>query len=210
MKSLEFYFDVVSPFAYFALHRLDELPQDVSISYRPVLLAGILGHWQSKGPAEIPPKRTWTYRWSTWVAAELGVPYRMPASHPFNPLGYLRLCLAVGNTPAAIRRIFEVIWTTGVDPQAEEVLRALAEELGVDVETLNDPAVKAQLRDNTEQAIAQGVFGVPSLVANGEIFWGADAIPMAIAYLRNPTLLDNDEIRRLDNLPVGISRLTNE
>lgn len=206
MKTLTFYYDVISPFAYFALHRLDELPEGVDIHYRPLLLAGLLGHWENKGPAEIPPKRTWTYRWSTWVASRLGVPYRVPAAHPFNPLGYLRLCLAAGNTPTVIHRVFEALWTTGADPQDPELLRGLCRELGVAPEALDDPAIKAQLRDNTERAAAAGVFGVPSLVVDGEVFWGADAMPMVAAYLRDPGLLDNDEIRRLDRLPIGVSR----
>ena len=91
--SIDWYFDFVSPYSYIALHRLRELPQPVT--YKPVLFAGLLNHWGQKGPAEIPAKRRWTYRWCTWWAASLGIPFRFPAAHPFNPLPAPAPCASV-------------------------------------------------------------------------------------------------------------------
>src|SRR5258706_624391 len=113
MKNAIWYFDFVSPFAYIGLHRIKEL--DLSIEYRPVLFAGILNHWGQKGPAELPTKRRYTYRWSHWWANSLGLPLRFPAAHPFNPLHHLRLAIACGATPESIRKIFDAIWTSGDD-----------------------------------------------------------------------------------------------
>src|SRR6266513_5445760 len=101
-SSVDWYFDFVSPYSYIALHRLGELSHPVI--YKPVLFAGLLNHWGQKGPAEIPAKRRWTYRWCTWWAKELGVPFRFPAAHPFNPLQHLRLALASGSRPEAVKR----------------------------------------------------------------------------------------------------------
>ena len=115
MRSVTWYFDFVSPFAYLCLHRLKELPPEVAIEYRPVLFAGLLNHWGQKGPAELPTKRRYTYRWSHWWAHRLGIPFRYPAAHPFNPLHHLRLAIACGSTPEAIRRIFDAIWIGGFD-----------------------------------------------------------------------------------------------
>jgi 2-hydroxychromene-2-carboxylate isomerase len=84
---VDWYFDFVSPYSYICLHRLKNL----DVVYKPVLFAGLLNHWGQKGPAEIPAKRQWTYRWCTWWAKELGISFRFPASHPFNPLQHLRL-----------------------------------------------------------------------------------------------------------------------
>src|SRR5688500_20142066 len=92
--SIDWYFDFVSPYSYICLHRLGELP--VQVSYNPVLFAGLLNRWGQKGPAEIPAKRRRTYRGCTWWAGERGVPVRVPAAHPRNPLPYLRLSLAAG------------------------------------------------------------------------------------------------------------------
>jgi 2-hydroxychromene-2-carboxylate isomerase len=200
--SVDFYFDFVSPYSYIALHRLREL--DASIVYKPVLFAGLLNHWGQKGPAEIPAKRQWTYRWCTWWAGQLGVPFRFPAAHPFNPLPHLRLALACSARPDAVKRIFDWVWTSGGSAADEARFGALCSELGVDTEQL--AGAKDQLRRNTEEAAARGVFGVPSFVVDGEVFWGADAVGFAAAFLRDPAVLRNDEMRRVDALPVAASR----
>ena len=96
MKQLTFYFDFVSPYAYLAFERLPQALQGLSytVRYQPVLLAGLLQHHGQRAPAELEPKRVWIYRQVAWQAHRLGVPLRMPAAHPFNPLSLLRLALA--------------------------------------------------------------------------------------------------------------------
>jgi 2-hydroxychromene-2-carboxylate isomerase len=202
--SIDWYFDFVSPYSYICLHRLDELSK--FISYRPVLFAGLLNHWGQKGPAEIPAKRRWTYRWCTWWAKELGVPFRFPAAHPFNPLPHLRLALAAGCASEVITRIFDALWTTG--REASEGFDELCRELGVDSASLAAPAIKDALKQNTERAAARGVFGVPSFVIEGEVFWGADSIGFVRAFLADAAVLNNTEMRRVDALPVGAARKT--
>jgi 2-hydroxychromene-2-carboxylate isomerase len=203
MRSAIWYFDFVSPFAYISLQRLKELPADLAIDYRPVLFAGILNHWGQKGPAELPTKRRYTYRWSHWWAHSLGLPLRFPAAHPFNPLHHLRLAIACGCRPDAIRAIFDDLWTTGADASDPARFSALSERLGV---TEQDPKAKDILRSNTEAAVARGVFGVPTFEVDGELFWGADSIEFLKDYLKNPSVLKNDEMQRLDALPASAAR----
>jgi 2-hydroxychromene-2-carboxylate isomerase len=202
--SVDWYFDFVSPFSYIALHRLHEIPAQVS--YKPVLFAGLLNHWGQKGPAEIPAKRKWTYRWCTWWASELGIPFRFPAEHPFNPLPHLRLALACGIERDAVKRIFDWIWMTGENASDPARFDLLCRNLGTDPARLADPRVKDQLRKNSEEAVAAGVFGVPSFVADGEVFWGADAVDFLKAFLEDRSVLRNAEMRRVDALPVGAAR----
>lgn len=202
--SVDWYFDYVSPFSYICLHRLPEL--GVPVNFKPVLFAGLLNHFGQKGPAEIPAKRKWTYRWCTWWARELGIPFRFPAAHPFNPLQHLRLSLAAGNRPETVRRIFEAIWTTGDDAGDPERFAALCNRIGVDAAALSTAEIKDALRKNTDEAVARGVFGVPSFVADGEVFWGADAIDFVKAFLRDPAVLRNEEMLRVDALPVAAAR----
>jgi 2-hydroxychromene-2-carboxylate isomerase len=206
MRTAIWYFDFISPFAYIALHRLKELPSDVAIAYRPVLFAGILNHWGQKGPAELATKRRYTYRWSHWWARSLGVPMRYPAAHPFNPLHYLRLSIACGSKPEAVRAIFDAIWTTGGDPSDQGGFGALCGQLGVSAEALGSPAVKDALKKNTDDAIAHGVFGVPTFEVDGELFWGADSIEFLKDFLVNPSVIKNQEMQRLDGLPQGATR----
>ena len=206
MRTLTWHFDFVSPFAYICLHRLKELPPGIEIEYRPVLFAGLLGHWGQKGPAEIASKRRYTYRWCTWWAQRLGIPFRFPAGHPFNPLHHLRLSIACGSTPDAVRRIFEAVWTGGGDAANPVAFAELARSLGVDAARLGDQEIKDTLRRNTEEAVVRGVFGVPTFEVDGELFWGADSVEFVRAFLADPSVLRNDEMRRLDGLPVAATR----
>src|SRR5580700_4734549 len=102
MKSAEWYFDFVSPFAYLQLEAFDELC-GARVTFRPVLFAGLLNHWGHKGPAEIPQKRRFTYRFVQWLAERDGVPLKFPRAHPFNPIKALRLAIAAGNGIEAVR-----------------------------------------------------------------------------------------------------------
>jgi 2-hydroxychromene-2-carboxylate isomerase len=204
--SVDWYFDYVSPFSYIALHRLPEL--GVPVNFKPVLFAGLLNHFGQKGPAEIPAKRKWTYRWCTWWARSLGVPFRFPAAHPFNPLPYLRLSLLTGNKPETVRRIFEAIWTTGEDAGDAERFTGLCKSIGVDAAALSSPEIKDALRKSTDDAALRGVFGVPTFVAGGEVFWGADAVDFVKAFLKDEGVVRNAEMRRVDALPVAAARKT--
>jgi 2-hydroxychromene-2-carboxylate isomerase len=208
VRAIRWYFDFVSPYSYISFKRLHELPREAAVELRPVLFAGLLNHFGQKGPAEIAAKRRWTYRWCTWWAKSLGIPFRFPASHPFNPLHHLRLAIATGVTPKAVGRIFEAIWTTGAEASDPAAFKALAKELGVDEARLASQEVKDALKANTDAAAARGVFGVPTYELDGELFWGADAIGFVNAFLADPAALRNDEIRRADSLPVGAARKT--
>ena len=203
-SSIDWYFDFVSPYSHIGLHRLKELP--APIRFKPVLFAGLLNHWGQKGPAEIPAKRRWTYRWCTWWARELGIALRFPKAHPFNPLHYLRLSIACGNRPEAVQRIFDFIWTTGEDAGDARRFSQLCSDLEVSEEKLSTPEIKHALRKNTDEAATRGVFGVPSFVIDGEVFWGADALEFAKAFLGDRSVVRNPEMQRVDHLPVGAAR----
>lgn len=206
MRKVTLYFDFVSPYSYVAFKRLHELPNDVAVELRPVLFAGLLNHFGQKGPAELAPKRRWTYRWCTWWAKALGIAFRFPASHPFNPLHHLRLAVAAGATPASVGSIFEALWTTGAEAADAATFKTLAASLGVDEARLGAQDVKDALKKNTDEAAARGVFGVPTYEVDGELFWGADALGFVNAYLADSSILRNDEMRRVDALPVGAAR----
>jgi 2-hydroxychromene-2-carboxylate isomerase len=205
---LVWYFDFISPFAYLQIEAYRMLFRDRSPKLKPLLLAGLLDHWQHKGPAEIPEKRRFTYRYVHWLATSRGIPFSFPPAHPFNPIRPLRLALALGASYDIVLEIFRFIWQEGrlLDDQANWL--ELCAKLGVaDPErVIADPTVKQALRANGEQAIAQGVFGVPTFIAGSELFWGLDATPMLLAYLDDPRLLATAEMQRLDSLPAAANR----
>lgn len=211
IKNAQLYFDVISPFAYLMLEQLDCLSEDLSIKYRPILLAGLLDYFDHKGPAEIPSKRVFTYRKVLLQADKLGVPLRFPTAHPFNPLPLLRLTLLVGNDLDRIRTIARRVWADGVVPETEAELDELGAAVGVAdaSQTINRDEVKQRLRQNFQHAIEYGVFGVPTMVVDGQLFWGADSIDMLTAFLADPDLFEHGEMARVSDLPVGIMRKTN-
>lgn len=212
MKSLGFWFDPVSPYAYLAFEQLPQALEGCSytVDYRPVLFAGLLGHWGQKGPAEIEPKRAWTFRQVAWLAHSLNIEMATPAQHPFNPLALLRLALA--SAPAAglpNRRVVELVlrhaWRGGAD--ANDAGRLLA--LNAAIAPLRDPdsaVVKAELRAHTDVAIERGIFGVPTIELDGRLFWGLDALPMVRAALLGDAWFDGPAWDAAGLPPPGVKR----
>ena len=202
-------FDVISPFAYLAFPRLEELPAGVELEVVPVLLAALLDHFGQRGPAEIPSKRRFTYRFVLWRARRLGLPLRMPPAHPFNPLAALRLIIAAGSDSRAAGTVLRAVFGEGRDVTDPAVIADLAAQLAVadPQAALADPAIKQRLRDNTQWACSRGVFGVPTLVIGEELFWGHDAVDMALDYLEKPQAFADDDMRVIDTLPIAAARI---
>jgi 2-hydroxychromene-2-carboxylate isomerase len=201
-------FDVISPFAYLGSKQLAQLPTNVDLTLVPVLFAGLLSYHGQVGNVEIESKRRFTYRFAMWRARKMSIPMRLPPAHPFNPLRALRLVIGAGSTRHAVETALDFVFQHGRDVTDLNVLADLAQELGIpDARAvIEDERVKQRLRDNTDWAIAQGVFGVPTFVIDGELFWGHDAFDMVLDYLRDPRQFADAEMRRIDELPVGVIR----
>jgi 2-hydroxychromene-2-carboxylate isomerase len=184
-QGVDFYFDYLSPFAYFAALRLPELCQqrDAPLRFRPVLFAGLLDHWGQRGPAEVPPKALHTFKLCARYAALRGVPFRSPRFHPYRPLDALRVSLeevAGDDQEKVVAAIFHAGWGEGIDLGDAAELGAAISSTGLDGEALmekaGEPPAKIKLREETESAIARGVFGVPTMIVAEELFWGVDQL----------------------------------
>ncbi|MEG2804689.1 DsbA family protein [Stenotrophomonas sp.] len=206
--ALRWYFDFVSPFAYLHWQQLRQLPQFEQITPVPIALGAVLHHLGNLGPAEIPAKRRFTYRQVLWQAQQQGVPLRFPPGHPFNPLAALRLCLAAEASHAAVDILFNWIWRDGraADTPAALALPGAMLDVANVAAAVSAPSVKEQLRQNTEAAISAGVFGVPTLAIDGELFWGNEAHGLIQAVLADPGMLHRGEWARIDDLPVAVER----
>ena len=207
-RSATWYFDFISPFAYLQFRQFDRLPGDLEVTLCPVLFAGLLGHWEHKGPAEIPAKRVQTYRYVEWLGRRLGIPLRTPPAHPFNPIRVLRLAIALDSSREAVATIFDYIWGEGGDCHNDAGFDALCARLGVaDAhKRISAPAIKTALRSNTDGALTAGVYGVPTFAIDGELFWGSDTTDMFLDYLEDPSLLDTPDMQRLRDLPSAAVR----
>ena len=206
--SIDWYFDFISPFAYFQHHCLIHEYAEIEINYHPVLFGALLQENNHKGPADIPAKRIMTYRYCNWYAEQNNIPFRFPDVHPYRPVAVLRLVLAAGVDSASVKKTFDYIWIEGKSPFGDERLQELATVLGMSdpARAIADDAVKEQLRINTQRAIELGIFGVPTIVIDNQLFWGRDHTDMALDFLHNPALFQTDGYRRLESIPDGLRR----
>lgn len=210
MKHITFYLDFVSPYAYLAF---EELPialmgLSYSVTYKPVFLGALLKANAVLGPAEVPPKRAWIYRHVQWLAHSKKVPLDMPAAHPFNPLELLRLAVACEPEGLPNRHVCEAlmhhVWRGGADALDPQRLLGITQTLA----PARDPShesVKAQLKAHANQAIAHGVFGVPSFEVDGKVFWGLDALPMLRSYLQGDDWFSDVRWNAVQETPSAIA-----
>lgn len=208
LPTADWWFDFISPYAYLQSERLARFDGLAQLRLRPVLFAGLLAHHGTKGPAEIPGKREHTYRQVAWLAHREGIALAFPPMHPFNPLPLLRLFVSTGGGREALHAIFRFVWQDGRLPDDSEAFARLAKSLGIDdvPAALARPDVKDALRASTDEAVAHGVFGVPTLDVDGERFWGFDATDMAVAWLQGDAFLRGEAMRRAGAVPQGVRR----
>lgn len=208
MKKIDWYFDFISPFAYLALKRFNTLPAEIEINPIPILFAGILNHHNTKGPAEIERMRQYTFRHIMWLTQQQQVPLKLPPAHPFNPLKYLRLSLLLDCDLKAIETIYDFIWKEGLSADDINDWDQLVKKLSVtDVdEKISQQSIKDKLLDNTNKAAQLGVFGVPTFIVDGELFFGQDSMEFLHEYLENPSILESEAMQSADNMPEGVGR----
>jgi len=196
---LRFYFDYVSPNAYLACTQLPELSNrhGIRVEPVPVLFAGLLNAHGRMGPAEIPVVMRWMWKNILRKATVLHVPFHRPAFHPFNPLLALRvssLPLPAEDRWRLIDALFRAVWARGLHVSEPEVVETIADEVGLSgaalVAAAEDADAKSRLRAQTDDALARGVFGVPSMEASGEIFWGYDDWPQLTRFLAGQDSID--------------------
>lgn len=187
-----FYFDYISPNAYLAWLRLPVLAERFGrmLESVPVLFPALLKAYGQLGPAEIEPKIEWMTKNNLRKAAALGVLLNSPVVHPFNPLLLLRMTHAATSPEERARLtgvLLRAVWVDRVDPQDPEACADYLDGAGFDGAGLsaaaNSDAAKIGLREATDQALAQGVFGVPSFVVDNEVFWGYDDLPQLEQFL---------------------------
>ncbi|WP_423894924.1 2-hydroxychromene-2-carboxylate isomerase [Candidatus Pelagadaptatus aseana] len=217
MREITFYFDYVSNNAYLAwtqLHKLIE-KHDVTIRPVPILFAGLLNTHGNVGPAEIPAKRDWMLKNILRKCTLLGVPMSPPVHHPFDPLLALRMSsldFPEDKRWQLIDRIFRAVWVDRLHVSDAEVLARLAEDIGLEgaelVTAAQSEEAKKSLRQQTESAVALGVFGIPSMVWDGELFFGYDDFAFLTLALegRDPLLQAQLESWQMKNMAASSVR----
>lgn len=212
---MRFYFDYISPYAFVAWHEARRLAsrRGRALIAEPIVFAAVLNALGQKGPAEIPPKRVYTFKDAFRKAHRAGLALSLPPSHPFNPLTALRATCLVPEAErhAAVTALFDATWGGGGGVETADAVRNALDAAGLDgadlVRRAGDPSTKDALRAATEAAIARGVFGVPTLDVEGELFWGVDGLAFVDAFLDGQDPVPVDALERWRDLPASAARV---
>jgi len=199
---LKVFFDFVSPYAFVAFAPLVAMAErhGRGIEPTPVLFAALLDAHGNIGPAEIPAKRAYIFKDAYRKACAAGRPHLvLPPSHPFNPLVALRVASLPEPTPVRItiiNALFDAAWQDGQAIDTPDAVRAVLDRAGLDGAALvlraQSPETKAALRSATDAAIALGVFGVPTIIVEDELFFGSDSLPHLERFLEGKDPIPKD------------------
>lgn len=216
MKDVLFFFDFVSPYSWLALAGAPDFERahDVRFDLRPIVYAKVLEAHGLLGPVETPVKRRYTIHDVARCARRLGLSLVGPPEHPFRSLAALRVATLHRNAPALpalCRALADAAWSRGLDLTQFPVLERVVAEVGLDARDLERRAgaveVKEALRRSTAEAVGLGVFGVPSFVHDGRLFWGHDrleALSDSVSGRIDPAA--EAEAERMLARPVGVVR----
>jgi 2-hydroxychromene-2-carboxylate isomerase len=222
VRTIDFYFDFLSPYAYLAWIRVRRQValrgNRERVEPKPVLLSGLLGHWGQLGPAEVPAKRTFVIRDCLRIATRDSVPFTFPPTHPFRPLAALRAMLPEAAGGADRQSIADALWSAawvrGDDISDEAGVAAALDRAGLEGAAIaartRDDSVKLALRQNTEDALALGVFGVPTFIVPArqgtELIWGNDRLDDVFDVLDGCDPLDRERFKKMEAIPLGAER----
>ncbi|NDP63277.1 2-hydroxychromene-2-carboxylate isomerase [Polaromonas sp.] len=186
-KSVDFYFDVGSPAAYLAWTQLPALCLEAgaTLKYRPMLLGGVFQATGNRAPISVPLKGSYLFDDLARFARRYGVPFSLNPHFPVNTITLMRIAAGLEMRADArvvvyLGAVFEALWVNGMnmaDPAtAADVLQAAGLDAAELMALAADPQVKDRLRLQTEAAVARGVFGAPSMLVDGILYWGQDRL----------------------------------
>ena len=186
-KTVEFFFDFGSPTSYLAWTQLPKLAAEAGaqLVWRPMLLGGVFKATGNASPVMVPAKGRWMNQDMARWARRYGVPLAMNPHFPINTLTLMRGATGLQmRQPADFERyvdtVFRAMWETPCNMGDAAVLAQVLQRAGFDAEALlalaGDPEVKARLVATTEEAVARGVFGAPTMFVGEQMFFGQDRL----------------------------------
>ena len=185
-KEIDFYFDFISPYAYLAHKKIQLLPKDIKINYKPILLGGLHNLEGITAPAFIKPKLKHMINDCLLIAKKNNHDFKWNSIFPINSLNIMRGCFDINlsNRDLYIETMFNAYWKYDLDISKEEILIPLLEKCKIDKDiffkTIKDPAIKEKLKEATNNAHKKEVFGAPTFIVNNKIFWGQDRLEFAL------------------------------
>jgi 2-hydroxychromene-2-carboxylate isomerase len=201
-KKIQFYFDFLSPYSYVAWTWVRQQLDLHDFELIPVSIPSIVAHYETKGPAQIAPKRNYLFKDLLRFTGENNIPFTTPASLPFNALYALRLALktvARNQQVQVIDAIYRAGWEHGLDIGSDDVLKGVLAEKNLPVDELfarmEEKSTRIELKKNIENALGKELFGVPSFLVDEELFWGNDSIKYLQMYLKGNDPLDHGKYK---------------
>jgi 2-hydroxychromene-2-carboxylate isomerase len=185
-KQVEFYFDFGSSYSYIAYKALPGIAaaHGAQILWRPMLLGGVFKATGNHSPAEISAKSKWMHQDLQRWAARYGAAFRLNPHFPINTMTLMRGAVGMQMRGLDFHKyaeaVFHAMWGEPRNLGDQQELAAVLRQAGFDADAFlslaNDPAVKEQLKKNTEEAVARGVFGAPTFFVGDAMFWGQDRL----------------------------------
>ena len=193
-KTVEYYFDFGSPAAYLASTQLPQLAADTgaAVLWRPMLLGGVFAATGNSSPVTVPAKGRYTFTDFSRFAQRYGVPLKRNPAFPINTLNLMRIAtgLQMRDDPrftAYVQAVFRAIWVDAQPMGDAATVAQVLQAAGLDAPELlalaAEPAVKDQLKAQTETAVQRGVFGAPTFFVGEHMFWGQDRLDFVRAEL---------------------------
>jgi len=189
-KTVEFFFDFASATSYLAYTQLPKIAaaHNAEIIWRPMLLGAVFKATGNVSPVTVAAKGRWMFGDLQLWGKRYGVPFTPTPHFPVNSLTALRGAVAMQmRMPQEFLRyvdlMFKAIWEAHCDFNQQDVIAAVLRKAGFDIDRMlamvSDPAVKQQLKTNTDEAIARGVFGAPTFFVGDQMFFGQDRLEFA-------------------------------
>ena len=185
-KEVEFYFDFISPYAYLAYKKIQSLPKDIKIKYKPVLLGALHNLKGITAPAFIKPKLKHMISDCDLIANKNKSNFIWNSKFPINSLSVMRgyLFINAENRELYMNVMFDAYWKDNLDISNEKILKNLIEKCKINsskfFDGIKDLKIKDELKSITQDAHDKGIFGAPTFVVNNKIFWGQDRLEFAL------------------------------
>ena len=188
IKSIDFYFDFISPYSYLAHKKVKILKEKKNIifNYKPILVGGLHNLQGITAPAFIKPKLKHMISDCDLIAKKDKFDFIWNSKFPINSLNIMRGYLFINNEnkDLYLNIMFDAYWKDNLDISNEEILKSLLEKCKIDpdsfFEEIKDTKIKEKLKNVTQEAHNKDVFGAPTFVINNKIFWGQDRLEFAL------------------------------
>ena len=188
IKSIDFYFDFISPYSFLAHKKIQIIKKEKKINfiYKPIFLGGLHNLQKITAPAFIKPKLKHMISDCDLIAKKDKFDFIWNSKFPINSLNIMRGYLFINDETKNLYLdvIFNAYWKDDLDTSNEKILETLLKKCEINTneffDGIKDPKIKDKLKDNTQEAHDKEVFGAPTYIVNDKIFWGQDRLEFAL------------------------------